>query len=139
MFSWDGNGDATKTKVGVVFRERTIHVPRERDDGTAKENVLYLVIFQSTFLVRGTTPLIVTTNIPIEISIHIPRERDDKGPLCHSLLEYISIHVPRERDDATAPTPDFHRSISIHVPRERDDSPTSPRPTGGANFNPRPS
>ena len=80
MFSWDGNGDATKTKVGVVFRERTIHVPRERDDGTAKENVLYLVIFQSTFLVRGTTPLIVTTNIPIEISIHIPRERDDKKP-----------------------------------------------------------
>ena len=148
-----------------VLRQISIHVPRERDDQSTKRRTLImknfnprpswegrlfaikpkagLNTFQSTSLVRGTTPqsrkcincwLFQSTSLvrgttfcellPIMwqvISIHVPRERDDRVRRLKDENFTISIHVPRERDDGTIRLCCMLQIISIHVPRERDD------------------
>lgn len=95
MFSWDGNGDATKTKVGVVFRERTIHVPRERDDQQQKQSV-------------GREA----------ISIHVPRERDDSKNVafCNKLTKAICAN--RSKEELRFATPPFLIGYGVRLTKE---------------------
>ncbi len=154
-------------RLFVSFRKPTLpryFNPRPSCEGRRVDVGFVAVrdVFQSTSLVRGTTPPPIPPWPPVFISIHVPRARDDERDRPIRKACFISIHVPRARDDRRRvsyklgarnfnPRPScegrrrkfsavlYPLGISIHVPRARDDTQTAGQAGGNLNFNPRPS
>ena len=98
------------------------------------------VIFQSTSLLRGTTWHKEDAFCLVEISIHVPLARDDIYRPCAPLLATDFNPRPSCEGRLQAPAPAcLLIIISIHVPLARDDTALHVHKQRRVHFNPRPS
>ena len=88
-------GRRTKIIRYIARIDISIHVPRVGDDMTFFQCVAFLLLFQSTSPVWGTTGLVDTKEDGKKISIHVPRMGDDRWLFfLHPVSNYFNPRPP---------------------------------------------